>query len=99
MPYVNLWYGMFAIIAIAFACVLAYTKDKNYIFYFITGAIVGFYLDIVSVSQGYYTYHQYFPSVFGVPVTVTVAEGCAIAITIFLYRIIISKTAKKILKK
>ena len=99
MTYQNLWYLMLGIIVAVYLAVLLRTKDKRYLFYFIAGAAVGFYLDIVSVSQGYYTYHQYFPSVLGVPLSVTVAEGSSVAVTIFLYKEIISKIVSKLVKK
>lgn len=95
----NLWYAMMGAISLAFIGILLYTRNKKYIAYFITGALVGFYLDFVSVSQGYYTYHPYFPFYLGVPLTVTVAEGCSIAITIFLYKEVLPKLAKKLFKK
>ena len=97
--YVNFWYVMFTIIVAAFIGLLLYSKDKRYLFYFITGSAVGFYLDFVSVSQGYYTYYQYVLSFLGIPLTVTIAEGCSIAITVFLFRTVVSKILKKGLKK
>ncbi|MBI2143154.1 hypothetical protein HYU20_02325 [Candidatus Woesearchaeota archaeon] len=95
----NLWYPMMGIIFLAFIGVLFYSKDRKYIFYFITGGITGFYLDLVSVTQGYYSYYPYFPHIFGVPLTVTISEGSSVAITIFLYKEIISKALTRLLRK
>ncbi|HIH31232.1 TPA: hypothetical protein HA235_00845 [Candidatus Woesearchaeota archaeon] len=81
---VNYWYAILGILVLLFIVIIIYTKKKDYLYYFIAGAIIGFYFDIVSVSQGYYLYHPYPPVIFGVPLTVTIAEGCAIAITIFI---------------
>ena len=97
------WYLMFVAILLMFVGILAYTKDKRYLFYFITGGIVGFYLDTVSVSQGYYSYdysfYQYFPMLFGVPLTFPMVEGASIAITIFIYQNVVSKAVSMVLKK
>ncbi|MBI2176236.1 hypothetical protein HYU40_02700 [Candidatus Woesearchaeota archaeon] len=97
------WYLMFAAILLAFVGILAYTKDRRYLFYFVTGGIVGFYLDVVSVSQGYYSYdyafYQYFPMLFGVPLTFPMVEGASIAIVIFVYREVVAKVVTKIAGK
>lgn len=97
------WYLMFAAILLAFIGILAHTKDRRYLFYFITGGIVGFYLDTVSVSQGYYSYdyafYQYFPVVFGVPLTFPMVEGASIAIVIFVYKELVAKIAGRLAMK
>ncbi len=94
------WYLMFAAILLTFAGILAYTKDRRYLFYFITGGIAGFYLDAVSVSQGYYSYdyafYQYFPILFGVPLTFPMVEGASIAIVIFAYKELVARIAGKL---
>ncbi len=88
------WYVMFALFVVSLCGILLYTKDKSYFYYFITGSLFGFYLDLVSTTQGYYSYYSYFPSFFGIPLTVTIAEGCAISFTIFAYKEIICKLLK-----
>lgn len=94
------WYLMFAAILLTFAGILAYTKDRKYLFYFITGGILGFYIDAASVSQGYYSYdyafYQYFPMLFGVPLTFPMVEGASIAIVIFIYKELVAKIAGKL---
>ena len=85
----DLWYGFFVIILTGYFLILFTVKDKyRYVVYFISGFLLGFYFDFVSVLQNYYTYHYYFPSFLNVPITVTVAEGCSVAITIYLYNFI-----------
>jgi len=82
----NLWYGIFIIIFLCYLFVMLKVKDKKkYFVYFLTGCFVGFYFDFISVSQGYYAYYQYFPSIYGVPLTVTIAEGFSVSITIYLF--------------
>jgi len=88
------WYIISGALILIFLGILIYSKDKRYFFFFITGAITGFYFDIVSVSQGYYTYYPFDLVILGVPLSVTIAEGCAIAITIFAYEHIIKNILK-----
>ncbi len=80
------WYVFFVFILLTYFLILFKIKDKRrHIAYFIFGFLFGFYFDSVSVFQNYYAYHYYFPSLLNVPLTVTIAEGCAVAITICLY--------------
>ena len=47
--------------------------------------LFGFCFDVISVSQGYYTYPELFINIFGVPLTMTIAEGFSVAITVKLF--------------
>ncbi|MBI2580659.1 hypothetical protein HYV85_02525 [Candidatus Woesearchaeota archaeon] len=85
----NVWYVFFIALLIGYFLILAIVKNKRaYVLYFVFGVLFGFYFDLFSVSQNYYTYNYYFPSIFGVPLTVTLAEGFSVAITIYLYEFI-----------
>jgi hypothetical protein len=80
----------------AFSIILYKTKNKKlYILYFIFGIIFGFYFDIVSFTFGYYSYPDFFPfKLFGLPISMVLAEGFSIVITIKIFEIV-----KRILRK
>ncbi len=73
----------------AYVAILYRTKDKRaYVGYFISGSLLGFVIDAVSVAQGYYAYVPFsIPTIFGVPVLTTLAEGFSVAITIYLFNV------------
>ena len=82
------WYLFFALFAIGFIFVMWMRRETRYIFYFAFGSILGlFVFDLPSVILGYYKYSTdpLLIPVFGVPLTMAVAEGFAVAITIFIY--------------
>ena len=82
----TMWTLTFAALVTGFISVLFITKEKRFFWYFAWGAILGFLIDIVSVSSGYYQYFLYpqYPGL-GFPLTVSLAEGCAVSVTIFLF--------------
>ncbi len=80
------WYGMFAILLIAFLLILWKERDRRWLYYMIAGSILGFFIDIVSFTYGYYTYPDfYLLPILGLPFSMTLAEGFSVAITIWLY--------------
>lgn len=58
--------------------------------------IFGFYFDIVSFMNGYYSYPDiFYVYLLGVPLTMTIAEGFAVAITIKMVSMLIGRKTKK----
>lgn len=84
-----LWYGLFAILLLAYLLILLTAKSKwKYFVYFAAGAALGFYFDIVSFANGYYSYPGFYKlAVFGIPFSMTLAEGFSVAITIYLFEL------------
>jgi len=79
------WYIVFAVLLAAYILIQSTVKNKRkYLAYFISGVIVGFMFDIISLSQKYYAYYPYPPVILGAPLSVTIGEGCAVAITIYI---------------
>jgi hypothetical protein len=81
------WYGIWAVLLAGFLIILKMDRNRRaYFLYFFFGMAFGFYFDSVSFAMGYYSYPDIFPLVlFGLPVSMTIAEGFAVAITIWLY--------------
>jgi hypothetical protein len=82
------WYACFAVFLAAFACILWRERDARYIFYFVFGSLTAFLVfDLPSTAFGHYDYHvqHYLISLMRVPLSITLAEGFCIAITIYLY--------------
>ncbi|MBI2142113.1 hypothetical protein HYU15_01320 [Candidatus Woesearchaeota archaeon] len=81
-----MWLATFTALLAAFISVLVISKEKRFAAYFAWGAVFGLLIDYFSTSQGYYKYHllQNWPGL-GFPATVIIAEGFAVAITIFAY--------------
>ena len=82
-----LWFALFAILGVWYAAILWNGNDKRaYLAYAIAGSLLGFYFDFVSFTSGYYTYHSFYQdTLFGIPLTMTLAEGFSVAITIWLF--------------
>ena len=82
------WYTFFFIFLAAFLLILYRERSVRYVFYVVFGAIFGFFLfDVPSVALDYYTYVEsyYLLMVFGVPISMALAEGLCAAITIYVY--------------
>lgn len=93
----QLWYIFFLLILLAYLLVIWKAKNKKkFLIFFLVGSIFGFYFDLVSVTQDYYSYHQYFSSIYRVPLTVTIAEGGAVGIIIYLFEYLKSLLGKYI---
>ena len=61
---------------------------KKDLLYFIFGMLFGFYFDITSFTFGYYSYPDFFMfKIFGLPITMTIAEGFSITITMKVFEI------------
>ena len=90
-----IWYTIFGILLSGFLFIMyREQKKKLYLAYFLTGMIFGFYFDVVSFANGYYSYPDFYPvKILGLPVTMTIAEGFSVAITIRLF-----EYAKNLLK-
>ena len=88
-----IWLALFVIFSII---LYKEKRRKLYFLYFIFGMIFGFYFDYVSVFFGYYTYPELFIGIYGVPLSVTIAEGFSIAITVWMFEILkgVLKNAK-----
>ena len=91
-----LWYGLFMLLLFGYAIIqLTVKAKKRYFLYFISGCVLGFYSDIVSFVNGYYSYPDFYRfTILGLPFSMTLAEGFSAAITIYLYELI-----KKFIKK
>lgn len=85
-----LWLAVFAILLAAFALCMKTAKNRRKCWiYFISGMLLGFYFDIVSFTNGYYSYSSMFPiTIFGLPLTMTIAEGFSVAITMRIFEIV-----------
>lgn len=85
-----LWYGIWAALLAGFILILYKEKNRKlYFLYFIAGMIFGFCFDIVSFTYGYYSYPDFFPvKILGLPLSMTIAEGFSVAITIKLFEIL-----------
>ena len=79
------WYIVFVILIAVYLFIQFSVKNrKRYFMYFISGAVFGFMFDAISLSQKYYVYYPYPPVILGAPLSVTIGEGCAVAITMYL---------------
>jgi len=78
------WFIIFGAITAAYLfCLLTAKNRRLYIAYAISGSLLGFCADYVSFTSGYYSYPDFFPiTIMGLPLSMTIAEGFAAAITI-----------------
>ncbi|MBM3303671.1 MAG: hypothetical protein FJY76_01130 [Candidatus Aenigmarchaeota archaeon] len=82
------WSAIFLVLLAVYSLVLWKSKEKKlYILYFLFGILFGFYFDSISVMQGYYYYPELFINVLGVPITMVLAEGFSVAITIKIFEV------------
>ena len=89
------WSLIWLILFVAFFVILYTEKRKKlYFLYFIFGMIFGFYFDSISIISGYYSYPELFISVHGVPLSMTIAEGFSVVITIRIFEIVKSALRK-----
>ncbi len=89
------WSGIFLVLLVVFLAILYKAKKrKMYLLLFIFGMVFGFYFDTLSVAMGHYSYAQLFLNVFGVPLSMIIAEGFAVVITVRIF-----ETAKSFLKR
>ena len=80
------WSGIFLVLLIVFLSILYKAKKrKMYLLLFIFGMVFGFYFDTLSVAMGYYSYAQLFLKVFGVPLSMTIAEGFSVVIAVRIF--------------
>lgn len=83
MTYLIEWYLIFAAISAGFVFCLRDKKSrKRYLAYAFFGSMFGFFADLVSFLNGYYSYPYYPVTVMGLPFSMTIAEGFSAAITI-----------------
>jgi len=81
-----LWYTTFLGLMFGYLIVQFSTKNKKYFYYLLLGMIFGFYFDIVSFTNGYYSYPDFYLfKVLGIPFTMTIGEGFSVAITIYIF--------------
>ena len=81
------WYAFFFLFLAAFLAIVHRERSIRYVFYAVFGVIFGFFLDLPSVALDYYTYvdSYYLFMVFGVPMSMVLAEGFCAVITIYIY--------------
>lgn len=81
------WYGLFVILLLAYLLIQSKVKaKKRYFIYFIAGSLLGFYFDIVSFTNGYYNYPDFYKfKLLGLPFSMTLVEGFSVAITIYIF--------------
>ncbi len=79
-----MWTAFFTVFAIAFILILWMERDFRYVLYWVFGALFGFLFDITAVALGHYKYLLPL-QILGAPVTVTIAEGFCIAITVYIF--------------
>jgi uncharacterized membrane protein YoaT (DUF817 family) len=84
------WYILFFILLMAYLLIQFNVKNKRkYFIYFLCGSILGFYFDIVSFTQGYYSYPDFYSiTLLGLPLSMTLAEGFSVVITIYIVEVI-----------
>jgi hypothetical protein len=85
---VHFWFGSFAGFLAAFLLILWKEGEIRYLFYAVFGSLTAFFMfDVPSSALGFYVYRSeyYFFSILGIPLTMTLAEGLCIAITIYAY--------------
>lgn len=82
-----LWIGIFCLLLFGYVyCIYTAKNKRAYTIYFLAGMGLGFYVDYISFTNGYYSYPAFYPfTVFGLPLTMTIAEGFATAITIRIF--------------
>lgn len=82
------WFGMWLVLLVAFMVILYKERDRKlYFLYFIFGMVLGLYFDILSFTFGHYSYPEFFPlKIFGLPFSMTIAEGFAVVITMRLFK-------------
>ncbi|MFH1294835.1 MAG: hypothetical protein ABIH90_02740 [Candidatus Aenigmatarchaeota archaeon] len=91
-----IWFGSFIAIAIGFLLILWKDQRRFYSFCFVFAAILGFYFDYLNTRWGYYSYAEFYPIMIGgVPLSMTIAEGMAVAITIWLFKYFLEMFKKK----
>jgi len=80
------WYAIFAALLVSYLFIFRYVKAKRrYFFYFVAGSVLGYGFDLISFTNGYYYYPDFYKVLlFSLPVSMTIAEGFAVAITIYL---------------
>lgn len=91
----ELWYAFFIGVAVIFAAILIREQDPRYVYFAIAGSVFGFILDGLNVFFGYYSFS--IPAqILGNPMTVTIAEGFSVVITIWLFeKLVYSRWLKR----
>jgi len=87
-----IYYLIFFLFFIVYSLIIIKTKQLRFISYAISGSLIGFIFDLISFENGYYSYPDfYYIKIVGLPLSMTIEEGFAIAITIFLFENILNK--------
>lgn len=84
MIYDNLWYLIFAALFVGFLFIYSREKSKRrYLVIFVSGCVFGLYFDIVSFTNGWYSYPDFYvDKIFGLPFSMIIAEGFSVAIVV-----------------
>jgi hypothetical protein len=83
------WYGIWLSLLVVFVVIVHTSEHRTkYLVYCVCGMLFGFYFDITSFTFGYYSYPDFFVlKLFGLPITMTIAEGCSVTITIKIFEL------------
>jgi hypothetical protein len=94
---VYLWYILFIILLVTYLVIQFRVKNKKkYLLFFISGMMLGFYFDLVSFINGYYSYPGFYTiKILNIPLSMTIAEGCSVVITIYLFEFLTEYFVKK----
>lgn len=87
---VLIWAGYLIASGIVFLLIVLKERDRRWIYYAGSGTLLAFIFDAASVNLGYYTFTIPF-QVYGVPLTVLLAEAFSVCITIFLFEKLLKK--------
>jgi hypothetical protein len=82
-----LWLCIFVLLLAGFFAIMWSTnKRKTYFIYFLAGMLLGFYFDLASFVNGYYSYPGFYSmTLLGLPLTMTIAEGFSVTIVMRLF--------------
>ena len=85
-----MWHGLFVLLLLGYVIIqFAVKSKKRYFLYFISGCVLGFYFDIVSFANGYYSYPDFYRlKILGLPFSMTLAEGFSVAIAIYIFEFV-----------
>lgn len=90
------WYSLFAVLLAAFFAILSRERESRWLFYFVFGAALGFFIDLVSVTNGYYSYPAFYHlTILGLPFSMTLAEGFSVSILIWLFEKLVAPLLEK----
>jgi len=80
------WDILCVVLLVSYIAIQTTVKNKKkYFTYFVAGMVFGFFFDIVSFTNGYYTYPSFYRlTLLGLPISMTIAEGFSVAIAMYI---------------